>query len=43
MRRNNQNQNFGYSRQPPYQQQQQYYLFVHDKTTKLEDTLEKFM
>ena len=48
--RNNQNQNFGWkqdvgpsNRQPPYQQQQQQYPFVHDRITKLEDTLEKFM
>ena len=48
--RNNQNQNFGWkqdvgpsNRQPPYQQQQQHYPSVHDRTTKLEDTLEKFM
>ena len=49
-RRNNQNQNFGWkqddspsNRQPSYQQQQQHYPSVHDRTTKLEDTLEKFM
>ena len=48
--RNNQNQNFGWkqdvgpsNRQPPYQQQQQHYPSVHDITTKLQDTLEKFM
>jgi len=48
--RNNPNQNFGWkldagpsNRQPPYQQQQQHYPSVHDRTTKLEDTLEKFM
>ncbi|XP_027903621.1 uncharacterized protein LOC114163516 [Vigna unguiculata] len=48
--RNNPNQNFGWkqdagpsNRQPPYQQQQQHYPSVHDRTSKLEDTLEKFM
>jgi len=48
--RNNPNQNFGWkqdagpsNRQPPYQQQQQHHPFMHDRTTKLEDTLEKFM
>ncbi|XP_027922561.1 uncharacterized protein LOC114180442 [Vigna unguiculata] len=47
--RNNQNHNFGWkqdagpsNRQPLYQQQQ-HYLYVHDRTTKPEDTLEKFM
>jgi len=41
------NQNFGWkqdvgpsNKQPPYQQQQQHYPFEHDRTTKLEDTLE---
>ena len=39
--RNNQNQNFGWkqdasplNKQPPYQQRQQHYPFVHDKITK---------
>ncbi|XP_027941135.1 uncharacterized protein LOC114194932 [Vigna unguiculata] len=48
--RNNPNQNFGWkqdagpsNKQPPYQQQQQHYPSVHDRTSKLEDTLEKFM
>ncbi|KAG2409367.1 uncharacterized protein HKW66_Vig0000320 [Vigna angularis] len=47
--RNNQSQNFGWkqdagpsNRQPPYQHQQQN-PFVYERTTKLEDTLEKFM
>ncbi|XP_052734103.1 uncharacterized protein LOC128196651 [Vigna angularis] len=47
--RNNQSQNFGWkqddgpsNRQPPYQHQQQN-PSVYERTTKLEDTLEKFM